>query len=881
MSYLLRILFFLFVLVPIANAQVIEKTHLTTDRSIYAPEDTVWFKAYVFDASNMPSDQSISLKLFMLSTAGEKIIDRSIPVFDGTSSGFFVAPKLEGKYNILAISGKMIGSPNDQIFSKEILVREALVDEFELRAYQNIIPQKRGEAFSFDVYTTSGEKRLPKTNFTYELWSDKERVERGREKTDENGKSSVSIKNFDWGKELYLHIKSNEGSGDRDIQYTLPIEAEQPKVDLQFFPEGGEMILGQDNKVAFKASTSDGSAFSFKGLLLDGEGRFMDSIASFYQGMGSFTITPSLQDYAVKVIGLPDTLYTLPMPKPEGIAISLSRKEGIGHMLKILPSPAMVGSSVSVELSQFDNVSASKKVVLLARQFFELPTESLSPGLARVTIYSDQGEPLAERLVFTGSRVDLNFKVETDQQDYSAREKVKATIVASDKDGTPVKASFSIAVIDKDRTFGTMDGQPNLMANILLTSELRGTVPTPNFYFTDDPRAEKALDLVTLTHGWRRFVPTILNDPEGISGTVLNNNSKRKMAIGKPMSIIAFKGYTPLKIATNEEGLFQVPSLYLKNKGDSFLITAPTEGPKDRFSVMLDESASKTAMTLFKNTADKFAWQHPYGNIELFLKEYKLPKDRFNSILMLNSVVVIGNRQQDSECELRDYHFQEPWVTKMADEIDMTTGEISGWIMQVSDKVKGYGDVMFQGKRSYTTLGEDALLSTFKPLGVFSPFRVFLNCYEIPYIKKARPSPMDLQIKKTFETIDFSNLESISVRESHPRGDMPIVRINTKDDKIIYKPVFRKHRFLTLYTNYDREFYSPIYDTPEKTKSPVPDLRETIFWQASVQTDEEGKVTIEFYNADRPNSMQISIEGVDVYGRVGAGNFIYKVKEDR
>jgi hypothetical protein len=877
MAYFLRILFF-FILGHSLHGQIIEKTHLTTDRSIYVPEDTVWFKAYIFDRTNVPSNQSIALKLFMVSTAGEKLLDRSIPIIDGTASGFFLAPKAEGKFSIIAISGQMLGSETDQAFTKDIFVREALVDEFSIRAFQRTIPQQAGEGFTVDVYATSanGEKTLPKTNFSYELWSDTRRVDRGRERTDENGKATITVDKLDWGKGLLLSISSNEGSGDRAIEYTLPIVAERPKIDLRFFPEGGEMILGLANKVAFKATTPNGSGFDFKGLLVDSEGNFVDSISSYYQGMGSFMLNPA-KEYAVKVIGLPDTAYALPKAKPDGITLSLSRKEGVGHVLKVLASAALMGSSVNIELSQFDLISSKQRVTLQARQFFELPTDFLSAGVAKITVYSDQGVPLAERLVFAGAKPDVKFKIVTDQTSYAPRQKTKVDIFVNDSFGTPVAASFNIAVTDKDRTFGPVDSQPNLMANILLSSELRGNVPTPNFYFTDDPKAVNALDLVMLSHGWRKFVPSQLADPEGISGTVLNNNNKRKLAVDKPITLTAFNGYPPLDIATNEEGFFEVPSFYLKDKGDSFLLTAPTESRKDRFSIMLDESNLKAGTALFKNKAELFANQHPFGSAELFLQTYKLPEDRFNSILMLNTVVVNANRQRNSDCELMDYHFEKPWVTKTADQLDMTNGEIMDWIQQVSTRVKGYGDINIVARGFRGILGEDALLSTFKPNVLDVPFQVYINCDLIPIIKNGGPFPPDFQIRKTFEAIDFSNVESISVRENYPNTELPIIRINTIDNKLIYKPTFRKYRFLTLYTAYKREFYSPVYDTPEKAQSPVPDLRETIFWQATVHTDDQGKATLEFYNADRPNNMLINIEGVDIYGRIGVSNLTYKV----
>jgi TonB-dependent SusC/RagA subfamily outer membrane receptor len=64
------------------------------------------------------------------------------------------------------------------------------------------------------------------------------------------------------------------------------------------------------------------------------------------------------------------------------------------------------------------------------------------------------------------------------------------------------------------------------------------------------------------------------------------------------------------------------------------------------------------------------------------------------------------------------------------------------------------------------------------------------------------------------------------------------------------------------------EFYEPKYDTPEKQRSQVPDLRTTIHWQPVVQTDSEGIASCEFYTADEMTSYTMIIEGVTDDGRI-------------
>jgi hypothetical protein len=55
---------------------------------------------------------------------------------------------------------------------------------------------------------------------------------------------------------------------------------------VQFFPEGGELIIGVRSKVAFKAVNSNGLGIDVKGTVTDNEGTVVANLASQHLGMG-------------------------------------------------------------------------------------------------------------------------------------------------------------------------------------------------------------------------------------------------------------------------------------------------------------------------------------------------------------------------------------------------------------------------------------------------------------------------------------------------------------------------------------------------------------------------------------------------------------------
>jgi hypothetical protein len=127
-------------------------------------------------------------------------------------------------------------------------------------------------------------------------------------------------------------------------------------------------------------------------------------------------------------------------------------------------------------------------------------------GAVRLTLFDQAEAPLAERLVYRGLGADLHVSVTPDRASYSPREKVALTVKTTDADGRPVPADVALAVVDDTVLSFADDRTGNILAQLYLEPAMPGqTVAEPNFYFSRDPKAPEALDLVLGTQGWRRF----------------------------------------------------------------------------------------------------------------------------------------------------------------------------------------------------------------------------------------------------------------------------------------------------------------------------------------------------------------------------------------
>jgi hypothetical protein len=135
-----------------------------------------------------------------------------------------------------------------------------------------------------------------------------------------------------------------------------------------------------------------------------------------------------------------------------------------------------------------------------------IPLPRGTVGAVRLTLFDQAEAPVAERLVYRGLGADLRVSVTPDRASYSPREKVALTVKTTDAEGRPVAADVALAVVDDAVLSFADDTTGTIQAQLYLEPEMPGqTIAEPNFYFSKDPKAPEALDLVLGTQGWRRF----------------------------------------------------------------------------------------------------------------------------------------------------------------------------------------------------------------------------------------------------------------------------------------------------------------------------------------------------------------------------------------
>jgi hypothetical protein len=140
---------------------------------------------------------------------------------------------------------------------------------------------------------------------------------------------------------------------------------------------------------------------------------------------------------------------------------------------------------------------------VLTKAFKSSVSKKLFPaGIAQLTIFDGTGKPLCERLLFINPKPDTKIDVTSESND----DEISLHFKVTTKNGSSKKGNLSLAVTEQLPNQKNPVWQENILTKLLLTSDLKGKIENPMYYFNPaNNDAASALDLVMLTHGWRRL----------------------------------------------------------------------------------------------------------------------------------------------------------------------------------------------------------------------------------------------------------------------------------------------------------------------------------------------------------------------------------------
>ena len=299
----------------------------------------------------------------------------------------------------------------------------------------------------------------------------------------------------------------------RPLRRQSKVDETSPKPQLQLFPEGGNLVAGVPNRVAFEATSNEGLHLEGKVTVTEGQSNVVAEADIEQRGRGSFTFTPqSGKGYTVTYTGKKGTAKeTLPSPDKDGCAVQVITDETGKKKVEIQKAGSAASESLGMTVMHDGVMLDFQTVPEGSSATLTLDESKLKTGVCQVSIFNNVGRVYADRLFFcrkadfAPSNLSINGVSRNPVEPF-------APVNLAVEGGKP-GATVSVSVCDATHSEYLYD-DGNILTEMLLASEIRGFVENPGYFFEkDDEEHNRALDLLLMIQGWRRYDWHIMTEP--------------------------------------------------------------------------------------------------------------------------------------------------------------------------------------------------------------------------------------------------------------------------------------------------------------------------------------------------------------------------------
>ena len=664
---------------------------------------------------------------------------------------------------------------------------------------------------------------------------------------------------------------------ERDIKIIQPSRDSTATVDnradiLQFFPEGGDIIAGLENNIAFKATDRYGTPVPVKGVIKDASGKVVLDIESAHDGMGKFLLIPDKSDAFTAVWKDSkgnELSVDLPSVRPEGLNLRVmnDKKRVIFSLARTAGSQSNTALTIMAHMNQHLVYKANVNLQDILISSGSIPVDQLPTGVLQITVFNRSWKPVAERVIFInnqeflfGSSVEISKKAVTKRGYNSIQIHVPDTL----------RSNLSISITDGESD-GKKNFDDNIISTFLLSDELRGRIFNPYYYFQNNADSTlQYLDLVMLTHGWRRFnwdmlaagkIPTIKfpdRDHLTLQADVLGLDPGR-IPSGEKMIVI-------LKKKDSSVQVLEIPKLPGTKFGLSGLIFFDTARAVYQFSY--NRNLSSQAAILFSNglfNGYKYAkpifisdnsWSASDSALlrrnRFVMEETVKNKEFLNKKVQTLASVTVTGRQKTPQQKLDEeytsglfsggdaYFFNiigDPLAIGYVDILTYLKGRVPGLTVQTDATGGGY--LTWRGSR--TDLFMDEMQVTPNTIRTVPMINVAM-------IKVFRPGTI------TSFGGGAGGAVAVYTRKGKDKVADPNVKGLDQATIIGYSPI--------------KQFFSPDYSVRSDLDD-VSDVRTTLYWNPNVLLDKTSPtMTINFYNNDVSKKLRVVMEGMNEEGKL-------------
>ncbi len=641
---------------------------------------------------------------------------------------------------------------------------------------------------------------------------------------------------------------------------------EEHTVLLNFFPEGGNLVSGFTNTIAFKATDEKGLPVEVRGTINNSKGQEVANFSSYHDGMGIVELIPESGEKYTAMLSetVSSKAYPLPVIADKGMVLSIIPHPQ-GGFFEIHQRTDNPSRRAAYMIGQMQHHVLFRQELPIAKDEMQgvLNTEKLNSGIMQVTVFTREGLPLAERLFFVNNKEYIRTaELRTDTLSFAEKGRNHFKILLKDT----VQGSLSVSVTDADYALSPLRPE-NIYSGLLLTADLRGYIHNPAWYFSsDDDSVKTATDLLMMTHGWRRFrweelasklkQPLPFADPSyiTITGRVTFGGTNRSFPEKTLMALISAEGMrrNAQFITTDKQGNFKLDSLLFF--GNARIYIVDIRGKKSQYI-----DVKMTSDTLGRSYPVVYPGPSFFAASSLAGKQKKWADD-FDAIQKANGLMLEGItlkiRKKSPAEELDEKYTQGPFSGTAERSIDLvntedptTGGNIFDYLLL---RVPGL-DVATDGNEYKLYYRQGPTISSLGPI----PMVVYLNEIETDASVVATLPPSEIALVKVYSTF-------IGATGGGAGGAMAIYTRKGSDITNSSRGDLISYRGFSVV----KEFYVPDYKSDPSLLA-KPDTRITLDWRPNIFVNNINPVIpVSFYNTDRTRKFRVVVEGMTMSGKL-------------
>ena len=597
----------------LANNVAPEIAYIQTSKDIYETGEDLWFKVYLLNSQTLiPSLLSKTLYLQLVKEENKKTVwQEKYEIQNGFANGrIYLENNLpEGDYLLEAFTPNSFF--NDSTEFKAVRRVKIKADITSL----SIIPNLNKSFYSVNdsIQIKFNPSLKPRDSVYVEiitiLYQGNRKIESIQTTTNKYGKAIIAFKPQASRNDLRAEINIKYKDRSESLNLTIPYKSNP--IQFTTFPEGGNLISGLQNRLAFKAVNIFGEPVDVAGTLFEDSVPLLD-FKSFHAGMGSLEFRPLLnKKYTIRLTNqASDSIYSLPEIYSSGIILKLIERDKEFLYFKVIQSQGLSPEEIYLRVQCRGVVCGMTTATLDKELRIKVPLSDLPQGITEITLFNSSLVPVAERLVYVNKERKLNITAQLSKEIFPTRGKAILKISVKDEQGQPVMSNLGVSIFDK--IYQNPRDSNNILAHYYLSTQLMGRIYFPSFYFSKSKGTAESLDLLMLTQGWRKYVWNETNLKkfriknqqlfDGIKGQVITTKRLGKKLQEEGFSIAFSVENQSVLIPTDSTGVFTVSTELLKRWENNNIYFKPVSSPNSiAYIKITDPFESINQLTSVKN----------------------------------------------------------------------------------------------------------------------------------------------------------------------------------------------------------------------------------------------------------------------------------------